>query len=163
VFRKLLNYATSGITSLIVKYAVRASVTIPFLFALGFGLAGLTIVLIDAFGYRDAYFLLAGGFAALGAVAAFAVWLKERSEEAEAPTGIQPGSAAAVGTTAIETAKQMPSAIAAGSAEASASFRHLANIAARNWPFVLAAGFAIIVLGGSLPENRYAHRHRTRF
>jgi hypothetical protein len=56
--------------------------------------------LIDAFGYRDAYFLLAGGFAVLGAVAAVAVLLKERSEEAENTSGIEPGSAATVATTA---------------------------------------------------------------
>ena len=73
MFGKLFSYATSGITNVITKYAVRASVAVPFVFAVGFGLAGLTVVLIDAFGYRTAYFLLAGGFLALGGVAAVAV------------------------------------------------------------------------------------------
>ncbi len=162
MFQKLLSYATSGITNVIAKYAARAAVAIPFLFALGFGLAGLTVVLIDAFGYRDAYFLLAGGFAAMGAVAAFAVWLKERNEEGESTTGIEPASATAVATTAVETAKHIPSAIAAGTSDAASSFRDLATLVSRNWPLVLAAGLAVIILGGSLAENRYDRRHRSR-
>jgi hypothetical protein len=160
VFGKLLSYATSGITNLIAKYAVRASVAIPILFAFGIGLAGLTVVLIDAFGYRDAYFLLAGGFVVLGAVATLGVWLKERNEEAENTLATEP---TAVATTAVEVAKNIPSAITSGTLDASSSFRGLANIAARNWPLVLAVGIAIIGLGGSFPENRYERRHKSQF
>lgn len=160
MFGKLLSYASSGITNLIAKYAVRASVAIPFLFAFGFGLAGLTVVLIDAFGYRDAYFLLAGGFAVLGAVAALGVWLKERREETENTLATEP---TAVATTAVEVARTIPSAIKSGTLDATSSFRGLANIAAQNWPLVLAVGIAIVVLGGSFPENRYERRHKSQF
>lgn len=162
MFGKLVSYATSGITNLITKYAVRASVAIPFLFALGFGLAGLTVVLIDAFGYRDAYLLLAGGFLALGVAAAVAVWLKERSEETKSGAGTQTGSAATIATAAVETAKQVPSAIAAGTSDASSSFRDLATLAGRNWPLAVAAGIAILLLGGLFSENRYDRRLRSR-
>jgi hypothetical protein len=163
VFGKLLSYATSGITDLITKYAVRASVAIPFLFALGFGLAGLTVVLIDAFGYRDAYFFLAGGFLALGVAAAVAVWLKERNEEAESSVGTQTGAASMIASTAVETAKQVPSAIAAGTSDASSSFHDLAKLAGRNWPLAVAAGIAVLLLGGLFSESRYDHRLRSRF
>jgi hypothetical protein len=163
VLRKLLNYATSGISRAIAKYAVRASVAIPFLFALGFGLAGVAVVLIDEFGYRTAYFLLAGGFTAIGAVAALVVWLKERSEVPETGNGIEASSAAAVATATIETAKQIPPAIAAGTVDASSSFRDLATMAARHWPLVLAVAIAIVVLGGSSQENRYGRSNRSRF
>ena len=160
---KLVSYATSGITGLITKYAVRASVAVPFLFALGFGLAGLTVVLIDAFGYRDGYFLLAGGFLALGVAAAVAVWLKERREETETGAGTQTGSGATIAAAAVETAKQMPSAIAAGTSDASSSFRDLAKLAGRNWPLAVAAGITVLILGGLLSENRYDRRLRLRF
>jgi hypothetical protein len=158
VFRALLSYAMSGLTNLMAKYAVRFSVAVPFLFAFGFGLAGLTVVLVDAFGYRDAYFLLTGGFAGVGLIAAIAVWLKERSEEPESPTGIEPR----VARTAVESAKQIPSAIAAGASDASSGFRDLTNLAARNWPLVMAAGIVVIALGGARPENRHDHRYRSR-
>jgi hypothetical protein len=163
VFGKLLSYATSGITNLIAKYAVRATVAVPFVFALAFGLAGLTVILIDAFGHRDAYLLLAGAFLALGVVAAVAVWAKERSDEAESNAGIQTGSGAAVAAMAVETAKQVPSAIAAGTADTSSSFRGLAKLAERNWPLAIAAAAAILLLGGLFSENRYGNRLRSRY
>ena len=163
MFQKLLSYATSGITHVMAKYAMRASVAIPFLFAFGFGLAGLTVVLIDAYGYRGAYFLLAGGFLALGAVAALAVWLKERSEEQESATDSHVGSATAVASAAVETAKHVPSAIGAGTSDASASFRELANLAWRNWPMVLGGIIVLVVLGSSSTANRYGRDYRSRF
>jgi hypothetical protein len=69
----------------------------------------------------------------------------------------------AVATTAVEVARNIPSAINSGTLDASSSFRGLANIAAQNWPLVLAVGIAIIVLGGSFPENRYERRHKSQF
>ena len=161
MFGKLLSYATSGITDLLTKYAVRASVAIPFIFAFGFGLAGLTVILSDYYGYRMAYFLIAAGFAVLGVLAGLAVWLKERSEDASAPdTGST--STAQVADTALETAKRLPSAMAGGASDASSSFRGFADLAARNWPLLVAAALAAIVLGGISPEQRYDRRHRTR-
>ena len=163
MFGKLFSYATSGITNVITKYAVRASVAVPFLFAVGFGLAGLTVVLIDAFGYRNAYFILAGGFLAFGGAAAGAVWLKERSDENETGASAQTGSGATIAAAAVETAKQVPSAIAAGTSDASSSFRDLPKLAWRNWPLAVAAGAVILLLGGMFSENRYDRRLRSRF
>lgn len=160
MFGRLVSYATSGLTNLMSKYALRASVLIPFLFAFAFGLAGLTVILIDSFGYRDAYLLLATGFGAIGLVALIAVWLKERKEEA---TGVEAGSVAALASTAIETGKQMPAAVAGGASDAVSSFRGLADLAARNWPVLIAASIAAIILGGSSPEqHRHDRRHRSR-
>ncbi len=160
MFGRVISYATSGVTNLIGKYAIRASVAIPFLLALAFGLAGLTVVLIDAFGYRDAYFLLAGGFVSLGLVGVVAVWVKERHDEQVSPSLAD--VAAPLAAAAVETGKQLPKAVAGGASEAATSFRGLADLAARNWPFVLAASLAIILLGGA-QENKYAFRHRSRF
>ena len=161
MFGRLISYATSGFTNLIGKYAIRASVAIPFLFALAFGLAGLTVVLIDSYGYRDAYFILAGGFVALGLVGAVAVWLKERHDEQESTSLTD--VAAPIAAAAVETGKQLPKAVVGGASEAATSFRGLADLAARNWPLVLAASVAIILLGGAHAENKYAFRHRSRY
>jgi hypothetical protein len=161
VFGRLISYLTSGFTNLIGKYAIRASVAIPFLFALAFGLAGLTVILIDAFGYRDAYFILAGGFVALGFVGIVAVWLKERHDEQEEASTA--GAAAPIATAAAEAGKQLPKAIAGGASETAASFHGLAGLASRNWPLVIAASIAIILLGGAHAENKYPFRPRSRF
>jgi hypothetical protein len=160
VFGKLVSYATSGLTNLMSKYAIRASVLIPFLFAFAFGLAGLTVILIDSFGCRDAYLLLAAGFGTIGLVALIAVRLKERIEDA---ASAEAGSVVAVASTALETGNQMPAAVASGASDAVSSFRGLADLAARNWPLLIAASIAAIILGGFSPEqHRYDRRHRSR-
>ncbi len=162
MFGRLVGYATSGLTNLISKYAIRASIAIPFLFAFAFGLAGLTVILIDAFGYRDAYLIVAGGFVALGLIAVVAVWMKERHDDQETAS-LDTSAAAPLARAALETGKQMPKAIAGGASEAATSFRGLTEIAVRSWPLVLAAGIAIVMLGGAHVENRHAFRNRSRF
>jgi hypothetical protein len=154
VLHKVLNYITSGATSLIAKYALRASVAIPFLLAFGFGLAGVAVLLIEAFGYRDAYFLLAAGFAALGMIAVLAVWIKERREATDSRTGTPEVIAKTVKTAG---------ALAGGTSEASSNLRLITGLAARNWPLVIIAGIAILLLGGPPHENRYEHRYKLRF
>ena len=52
--RKLASCATSGLANLISKYGLGISVLIPFLFAFAYGLAALTVVLVDSFGHRGA-------------------------------------------------------------------------------------------------------------
>ncbi len=162
MFGKLFSYATSGITSLIAKYAVRASVALPFLLAFAFGLAGLTVILIDHYGYRMAYFLLAAAFASLGVVAGIAVWLKERREEVAPPGDNYTTSPTRIAETALETAKRLPSAVAAGATDASSSTRGLADLAVRHWALLAAMGIVAIVLGGMSPEHKNDRRH-TRF
>jgi hypothetical protein len=159
MFGKLLHSATSGVTSLIAKYAVRASVAIPFLFAFGFGLAGLTVVLIDEFGYRDAYFLLAIGFVAAGLLAAGAVWLKERAD-GSAERAADTDRTAQVASSAVQTAKHLPAALAGGTADASSSFRDLASLAARNWPLIIAGAIVMLLAGGSAPGHRHGRYGR---
>jgi hypothetical protein len=81
VFAGLINQAKSAVSSLVLKYVARASVAIPFVIAAGFGLAAITVMLVDRFGHAMAYWLVAGGLAAIGVVAAIAVSVKEEEEE----------------------------------------------------------------------------------
>jgi hypothetical protein len=81
VFAGLINQAKSAVSGLVVKYVARASVVVPFVIAAGFGLAAITVVLVERFGQVMTYALVAGGMALIGVVAALAVSVKEQEEE----------------------------------------------------------------------------------
>ena len=57
---------------MIAKYILRIAVAVPFIIALGFGIAALTVKLIAMYGDATAYAILAGAFGAIGLVAAAA-------------------------------------------------------------------------------------------
>jgi hypothetical protein len=59
VFAGLINQAKSAVTSLSLKYVARASVAVPFVIALGFALAAITVMLVERFGQVMAYWLAA--------------------------------------------------------------------------------------------------------
>jgi hypothetical protein len=73
MFAGLINNAKSAASRLIGKYVARASVAIPFIIALGFGLAATTVMLVERFGQVMAYWIVAGGLALIGIVAALVV------------------------------------------------------------------------------------------
>jgi mannose/fructose/N-acetylgalactosamine-specific phosphotransferase system component IIC len=81
VFAGLINQAKSAASGLVLKYVARASVAIPFVIALGFALAAITVMLVERFGHVTGYWLVAGGLAAIGIVAAITVSVKEHEEE----------------------------------------------------------------------------------
>jgi hypothetical protein len=81
MFQRLLTNAKSAVTSLILRYLARASVAIPFVIAAGFALAAITVMFVQYFGHVTAYWVMAGGLAAIGAIAAMAVSAKEHQEE----------------------------------------------------------------------------------
>ena len=51
----------------------------PFVFALGFATAGITLVLVEHFGHRDAYVMIAAGFTAVGLLAVLVARSKEHN------------------------------------------------------------------------------------
>jgi len=73
MFRGLINDARSAAGSVVAKYAARASVAVPFIVAVGFATAGITLMLVERFGHRNAYLIVAGGFTALGLLASVVV------------------------------------------------------------------------------------------
>ena len=111
MFRGLINDATVAAGSVVSKYAVRASVAVPFMIALGFGTAGLTLWLIEHYGARDAYFIVALGFGALGLIAAILVQGKEQ-DSVVAETKVAAVDTASVATEAVAAAaEQLPLAL----------------------------------------------------
>jgi hypothetical protein len=81
MFQGLINSAKSAVSGLVLKYVARASVAVPFVIALGFALAAITVMLVDRFGQVIAYWAVAGGLALIGVIAAIVVSVKEHEEE----------------------------------------------------------------------------------
>jgi hypothetical protein len=81
LFAGLINNAKSAVSHVILKYVARASVAIPFVIAIGFALAAITVILVQRFGQVIGYWLVAGGLAAIGVIAAIAVSVKEHEVE----------------------------------------------------------------------------------
>jgi hypothetical protein len=142
MFRGLINDAKSAASSLILKYVARASVAIPFVIALGFGLAALTVWLVNQYGYVTGYLLMAGGLAAVGVVAALVVSFKEHEEE----VADQVAEEADTPSVATEVAAQAPLALLGAlftvPGGASSALK-VAQVLGRNFPLVL----LLVVIG----------------
>src|SRR5438128_349917 len=76
-----MNQAKAAVSGLVLKYVARASVAIPFVIALWFALAAIAVMLVQHFGHVAGYWIMAGGLAAIGVIAAIAVSVKEHEEE----------------------------------------------------------------------------------
>ena len=70
MFRGLINEATSAAAGVATKYAMRATIAVPFLIALVFALIGSTIMLADAYGIVVAAWAMAVAFTIVGLIAA---------------------------------------------------------------------------------------------
>ena len=76
MFAGLINQTKLATSHLVLRYAARVSVAVPFIIAAGFALAAITVMLIERFGHVMAYWLVAGGLALIGAVASVVVAVK---------------------------------------------------------------------------------------
>src|ERR1700733_3199483 len=81
MFEGVINRAKSAAGSMIAKYLARASIAVPFLVALGFATAAVTLMLVERFGAITAYWVVAGGFAVIGLLATMVVTAKEHMDE----------------------------------------------------------------------------------
>jgi len=151
MFKRLMNWVGEAASSVAAKYALRASVVVPLLLAAGFAIAGLAVYLTELFGPRDAYFMLAAGFAACGLITALAVRWHEDKEEADAQEASEAGSAVA---TAAKVAISVPAAIIDGTSKPSGARNGWVE-AILGWPLLIAAiGLVIVNSAG-----RRADRH----
>ena len=138
MFKGLLTRAKSAVSSLILKYVARASVAVPFVIALGFALAAIAAMLVDRFGPITGYWLMAGGLAAIGAMAAIFVSAREQNEE----MADQQAEAVDTSNVATQVATQTPLAILGSlltfPGGATTTFK-VAHLLGRNYPLVLLA------------------------
>jgi hypothetical protein len=111
MFRGLINDAKAAAGSLVGKYLVRASVAVPFVVAIGFAVAAITLMLVDRFGAIYAYLMVAGGFTVVGLIAAVAVTVKEQEVQV-ADSQAAAGDTASLATdAAAQAAVQTPLAL----------------------------------------------------
>jgi hypothetical protein len=148
VFVGLINQAKSAASGLVLKYVARASVAIPFVIALGFALAAITVMLVERFGHVTGYWLVAGGLAAIGVVAAITVSVKEHEEEVAEQQAEQSDTDEVVSDATAQAMVQAPLALLGAAftmpGGATAALK-VARILGRNYPLVL-----LLVLIGAL-------------
>jgi len=143
VFAGLINHAKSAASHLILKYVARASVAVPFVIALCFAIAAITVMLVDRFGHVIAYWVMAGGLAVIGAIAAAVVSVKEHEEEAaehvaekaESEAGMSEATTPAI----IQTPIALLGALVTAPGGATTALK-VARVVGRNWPLALLLG-----------------------
>ena len=163
MFRGLINDAKSAAGAVVAKYAVRASVAVPFLVAVGFATAAAVLMLTERFGAMTAYWIMAGSFTAIGLVAALVVGLKEQEEEVAEAVAEKSDTAAVATDAAAQAAVQMPIALLGtllSSPAGPVSVSGLARMVGRNLPLVaLLALIALIFWPNETSEEPDAADH----
>jgi hypothetical protein len=140
VFAGLINQAKAAASGILLKYVARASVAVPFLVALGFALAAVTVMLVDRFGQVTAYWLVAGGLAAIGIAAAMVVSVKEQEEEQAEQLAEQADTGEVVSEAAAQAVVQTPVALLGALVSmpgGASSALNVARLLGRNLPLVL--------------------------
>jgi hypothetical protein len=148
LFAGLINHAKEAASHLVLKYVARASVAIPFVIALGFALAAIVVMLVERFGHVTAYWIMAGGLAAIGVIAAMVVSVKEHEEEVAEQTAEQADTQDVVSDATAQAMVQAPLALLGALFTApggATSVLNVTGILARNLPLVL-----LLVMIGAL-------------
>jgi hypothetical protein len=148
MFAGVINQAKSAASHLLLRYIARASVGIPFVIAAGFALAAITMMLVERFGHITAYWLVAGGLAAVGVAASIVVTVKEHEEEAAEQQAAKTDTQEVVHEATAEALLQAPIALLGGLITmpgGAAGALGAARLLGRNWPLVI-----FLVLIGAL-------------
>ena len=153
MFAGLIHQAKSAVSGLVLKYVARASVAVPFVIALGFALAAITVMLVERFGHVMAYWLVAGGLALIGIVAAIVVSVKEHEEEAAEQQAERTDTQEVVSEAAAQAVVQTPIALLGALFSmpgGAASALSAARLLGRNLPLVL----LLVMIGALFWPNR---------
>jgi hypothetical protein len=148
VFAGLMNQAKAAVSGLVLKYVARASVAIPFVIALGFALAAITVMLVQHFGHVAGYWIMAAGLAAIGVIAAISVSVKEHEEEVAEQKAEEKDTQEVAGDAAVQAITKAPIALLGAlftSPGGATSALKVAQIFGRNFPLVL-----LLVMIGAL-------------
>jgi hypothetical protein len=136
VFRGLIRDAKAAAGAVIVKYVARASVVVPFLIAAGFAIAAITVMLADRYGAQVAYWLVAGVFTLIGAVAMLVVTVKEQEEEVAEAEAVAADTPEVAKEVALQAPLALLSALLASPMGPTSAFG-IARLLGRNLPLVL--------------------------
>jgi len=147
MIKRLMNWFGDSASAIAIRYALRASVVIPFALAAGFAIAWLAVYLIELMGIRDAYLLLAAGFAFLGIIAGWIIRWNEKHQEVEESRA---EAQRALATTAARVAVGVPATMLNGASEARGQGSWSETL--KGWPlYLLAVG--LILMAGQVRPN----------
>jgi MFS family permease len=160
--RRLLDRAKSAVSSLAIGYAERAGIAVLFVLAGAFAIAAIAAMLVDRYGHVKAYWYMAAGLVAIGAIAGWGIALKEHQEEDREQEALKKATAMAT----QEAVQQVPIVLAASALStpggASSAFA-LARFLVRNWPLVVLLGLATgLVWPGDEEEAPFPHGNAGR-
>jgi hypothetical protein len=148
MFAGLINQAKSAVSGLVLKYVAWASVAVPFVIALGFALAAIATMLVERFGYVAGYWLMAGGLAVVGIIAAVIVSVKEHEEEVPEQKAEEADTSDVVSDATSQAMMQAPLALMGAAFAAPGgptAVIKAARVLGRNLPLVL-----LLVMIGAL-------------
>jgi hypothetical protein len=121
---------------------------VPFVIALGFALAAVTVMLVERFGQVTAYWMVAGGLAFIGVIAAAVVSGKEQEEEEAEQAALDADTGDVVSEATAQAVVQTPIALLGGLFSlpgGPASVLSIARVLGSNFPLVL-----LLVMIGAL-------------
>ena len=81
MFQGIIDDAKAAANEMLARVATRAAIGVVFLVAIGFAIAGLTMLLVDRYGAITASWVLAGGFAAIGLIGLVAANMHDNRQE----------------------------------------------------------------------------------
>lgn len=148
MFTGLIQHAREAASHLVLRYVARASVAVPFIIALGFAIAAIAVMLVDRFGHVTAYWIMAGGLAFLGVLAAIVVSVKEREEQIAEQKAQQADTQEVMSDAAAQAMVQAPLALLGAlftTPGGTTSAFKVARLLGRNLPLVL-----LLVIIGAL-------------
>jgi len=140
LFAGFIQHAREAASHLVLRYVARASVAVPFLIALGFAIAAIAVMLVGRFGHVTAYWIMAGGLAIIGVLAAIVVSVKEHEEQMAEDKAQQADTQEVVSDAAAQAIVQAPLALLGAlfttPGGATSAFK-VARLLGRNLPLVL--------------------------
>lgn len=149
MFEGLINEAETAAGAVVSKYAARASVVVPFLFALTFATLAITFALIDRYGAISAFTIVALAYGLVGVLAAISVANAERGKSERRPAVQDTATTTATADVAKTVMAEAPLALVVsllssvgGPAAALGATRALV----RNWPLVVLAGLVGVLV-----------------
>jgi hypothetical protein len=147
--------------SLVDRYLARASVAVPFIVALGFATAALSIDLTARFGASNAFWIMAAGFSTIGLVAGVALSQRERetaAAEAQQAEESNQSGLGDLGGMASEAATQAAGRLPLGLlapllASPATSALAVARLIGRNLPLVLLLALIVLLFSSTEEES----------
>lgn len=112
MFSGIIERAKSAIAHMVEKHLVRASVAIPILICIGYSLAAITATLADWYGWKEAYWIMAGAMALIAVIGGIVIAIREKREDAQERT-----KSSSFADAAADVLVRAPSAIARSTAQ----------------------------------------------